>query len=127
MAKFHRCINLCFRIDAYTYVWYDDPIVTGTALDSGTAIGQFPTNDGAQLNFTYVADHVGCENLASNPAQQLSCMRGLDGVKINNFIANYSNNDPNPSLDFRPVVDEVVVFSNYTQRTIDGKQAQIVR
>ena len=96
------------------------------ALDSGTAIGQFPTSDGPQLNFTYVADHVGCKGLADDPAEQLSCMRSVDGLKISKFVAHYSNTDPSPSLDFRPVVDEVIVFSNYTQRVIDGLQAQIV-
>lgn len=122
-----RCVlTCCIRIDACTYVWYADPIVTGTALDSGTAIGQFPTSDGPQLNFTFVADHVGCKGLVNDPAQQLSCMRSVDGMKISKFIAHYANTASSPSLDFRPVVDEVIVFSNYTQRTINGKQAQIV-
>lgn len=112
--------------DVYSFAWYKDPIITGMALDSGTAIGQFPTGDVDQKNFTFVADHVGCDGLANDPEQQLSCMRSVPASAINDFIAHYSDNAPNPSLDFRPVIDEKIVFSDYWQRTAEGKQANIV-
>jgi cholinesterase len=112
--------------DAYTFAWPDDPIITGTMLDSGTAVGQFPTPDNkAQVNFTYVADHVGCEGLGDQPAVQLACMRNVSAARINTFLMNYNDFDPNPSLSFRPVIDEKIIFSNYTKRTEEGKQAKI--
>ena len=112
--------------DAYTFAWPDDPIITGTMLDSGTAVGQFPTPDNkAQVNFTYVADHVGCEGLGEEPAKQLACMRTVSAARINSFLMDYDDFDPNPSLSFRPVIDEKIVFSNYTKQTEQGKQAKI--
>ena len=112
-------------IDAYTFTWYDDPIITGTMLDSGTAVGQFPTPDTDQLNFTFVANHVGCKGLGNQPAKQLACMRTVSAGAINDFLQDYNDNAPDPSLSFRPVIDEKVIFSNYTKRTTEGKQAKI--
>jgi carboxylesterase type B len=113
-------------IDAYTFIWYEDPIITGTMLDSGTAVGQFPTPDNkAQVNFTFVADHVGCEGLEDQPAKQLACMRTVSADTINNFLQHYNDFAPNPSLSFRPVIDEKVIFSNYTKQTEEGKQAKV--
>lgn len=114
--------------DYYGFAYPDDPIVTGLILDSATAFTPFFTvNDTARSNFTFVADHVGCVGLADDPDQQLSCMRNIDGDVINEFIANYSETDGFPGLAFVPVEDDALIFSNYTQRAVDGLQAKIVR
>lgn len=114
--------------DYYGFAYPDDPIVTGLILDSATAFTPFFTvNDTSRSNFTFVADHVGCDGLADDPDQLLSCMRGVDGDVINGFIANYSGTDGFPELAFVPVEDDAFIFSNYTQRAVDGLQAKIVR
>lgn len=114
--------------DYYGFAYPDDPIVTGLIMNSGTAFTPFFTvNDTTRSNFTFVADHVGCASLADDPDQQLSCMRNVDGDVINDFIANYSETDGFPGLAFVPVEDDTLIFSNYTQRAVDGLQAKIVR
>lgn len=114
--------------DYYGFAYADDPIVTGLIMNSGTAFTPFFTvNDTARSNFTFVADHVGCSGLGDSPAQQLSCMRSIDGDVINDFVANYSETGGMPGLAFVPVEDNTVIFSNYTQRASDGLQAKIVR
>lgn len=114
--------------DYYGFAFPEDPIVTGLILDSGTAFTPFFTvNDASRSNFTFVADRVGCAGLANDPEKQLSCMRGIDGDVINDFIANYSETDGFPGLAFVPVEDNALIFSNYTQRAVDGLQAKIVR
>ncbi|KAK7702196.1 hypothetical protein SLS64_009774 [Diaporthe eres] len=113
--------------DYYGFAYPDDPIVTGLILNSGTAFTPFFTvNDTARSNFTFVADHVGCAGLADDPDQLLSCMRDVDGNVINDFIANYSETDGFPGLAFVPVEDDSLIFSNYTQRAVDGLQAKIL-
>lgn len=113
--------------DYYGFAYPDDPIVTGLILDSGTAFTTFFTvNDTTRSNFTFVADHVGCAGLSDDPDQQLSCMRDVDGDVINDFIANYSETDGFPGLTFVPIEDDGLIFSNYTQRAVDGLQAKIV-
>lgn len=114
--------------DYYGFAYPDDPIVTGLILNSGTAFTPFFTiNDTSRSNFTFVADHVGCAGLADDPGLLLSCMRDVDGDVINEFIANYSETDGSPGLAFVPVEDDAAIFSNYTQRAVDGLQAKIVR
>lgn len=114
--------------DYYGFAYPDDPIVTGLILNSGTAFTPFFTvNDTARTNFTFVVDHVGCAGLADDHDQQVSCMRAVDGAVINDFVAKYSETDGSPGLAFVPVEDNAIVFSNYTQRAVDGLQAKIVR
>ena len=114
--------------DYYGFAYPEDSIVTGLILDSGTAFTPFFTvNDTARSNFTFVADHVGCAGLEGDPDEQLSCMRNVDGHVINDFIANYSETGGLPGLAFVPIKDNSLIFSNYTQRAVDGLQAKIVR
>lgn len=113
--------------DYYGFAYPDDPIVTGLILNSATAFTPFLTvNDKSRSNFTFVAEHVGCAGLAGDPEKQLSCMRNVGGETINGFIANYSETDGFPGLAFVPVEDDALIFSNYTQRAMDGLQAKIV-
>ena len=53
-------------------------------------------------------------------------MRGVDAVKIQDFLASYAESGSSPSLGFNPVPDEKVVFSNYTERALQDQQATIV-
>lgn len=114
-------------VDMYNFAYPDDPVVGGFIMDSGTAESGLTSADTPQSNFTFVAENVGCEGLSGDPAKELECMRGVDAVKIKDFLASYADSGASPSLGFNPVPDEKIVFSNYTQRALDDKQAQIVR
>lgn len=114
--------------DYYGFAYPEDPIVTGLILDSGIAFTPFFTvNDTSRSNFTFVADNVGCAGLGDDAGKQLSCMRNVDGNVINDFVADYSETGGMPGLAFVPIEDNSLIFSNYTQRGLDGLQAKIVR
>jgi acetylcholinesterase len=53
-------------------------------------------------------------------------MRGVDVLKIKDFIASYQESAQQPGIAFAPVIDDKIVFSNYTERMLSGKQAKIV-
>jgi carboxylesterase type B len=113
-------------VDFYNFAYPEDPIVSGLIMDSGTALLPI-RGDPSGRNFSHVASQVGCPGLADNPSEEIACMRKVDALKIESFIANYSDSGTSPGLSFGPVPDEKTVFANYTARALDGKQAQIVR
>lgn len=94
--------------DYLDFAFPSDPIVSAKILNSGTAL--FPsgvrTSDTAQRNFSAVASALGCivtEN-------QLDCMRNVSWQSIEEAV------EADPSLTFWTVVDERVIFENYTQQ-----------
>jgi len=113
-------------VDYYSFTYPDEPIASGMSLDSGTVFSDITSSDKAQTNFTFVAENVGCGGFSNDSSSLLSCMRGVDGVKINDFIAEYTKSAQQPAISFGPVVDEKTVYSNYTERMLEGKQAKIV-
>jgi cholinesterase len=113
-------------VDYYSFTYPEDPIASGMSLDSGTAFSDITSRDKAQTNFTFVAENVGCGGFQNDSSGLLSCMRGVDGLKINDFMAEYAKSAQRPGISFGPVVDEKTVFSNYTERMLQGKQAKIV-
>ncbi|KAL1587289.1 hypothetical protein WHR41_04432 [Cladosporium halotolerans] len=112
-------------VDYYSFTYPEDPIAAGMSLDSGTSLSALTSADTAQSNFTFVAENVGCGGFDDDASGRLSCMRGVDADKINDFIATYAKSAQQPALGFRPVVDDKVVFSNYSERMLQGKQAKI--
>lgn len=112
-------------VDYFNFAYYDDPIVAGLIMDSGSASSGSPF-DTQHTNFSFVASQVGCEGYSEQPAEQLSCMRSIDVKTLENFLYGYTVNGSTPSLTFRPVIDEKLVFSNYTARALDGYVANIV-
>lgn len=112
-------------VDMYGYAYPDDPIVAGAIMDSGVAgllVGSSVADSGGS-NFSYVASQVGCPDLADQPEQQLACMRTIDFQTIVDFVGHYSGS---PAISFVPTPDEKLVFSNYSERALAGKQASIV-
>lgn len=93
-------------VDYYSFNYPEDPIASGMSLDSGTVFSDITSKDKAQTNFTFVAENVGCGGLKNDSSSLLSCMRGVDGVKINDFIAGYTKSAQKPAISFGPVVDE---------------------
>lgn len=113
-------------VDYYSFVYPEDPIAAGMSLDSGTAFTDITSNDKSQSNFTFVAKQLGCSGFGSDSSALLKCMRGVDAMKIGDFIARYAETSQQPDIGFLPVRDDKIVFSNYTERMLQGNQATIV-
>lgn len=89
-------------------------------MDSGSVFLISTTPDTTYTNFTFVAQHFGCDT--SSPETELSCMRGIDFQAITDFVGGYGENKTSsePALSFQPTPDEKVVYSNYTDRYEKG-------
>ena len=112
-------------VDYYNFAYPEDPIVTGLIMDSGTALHPtLLTNDPTHTNFTFVAGQLGCGGL--NAGAELNCMRNVSFNEIESFLKNYNENGIAPSLNFSPVPDDVVTFSNYTARALAGNYTKLV-
>ena len=108
----------------YPYTYPNNPIVKGIAADSGSPTIVLST-DYAQTNFTFLASLVGCSNLA--PAAELDCMRhNVTGPALENLLSLYQISARAPKIAFPPSIDNVTVFSNYTDRAARGLVAKIV-
>ncbi|KAK4958772.1 hypothetical protein LTR10_003568 [Elasticomyces elasticus] len=104
--------------DFLNFAYPDDPIVHGMILDSGTAL--FPTAatvsfDKDYTNFTSIAEAVGCGYATS----QLECMRTISWETLEGVMGADS------SLAFLPIIDEKVMFGNYTERYAMGGVSSI--
>ncbi|KAL4935253.1 Alpha/Beta hydrolase protein [Aspergillus oleicola] len=116
-------------VDMYSYSHHDDMIAAGVHIDSGSTITVAASNKSPDLsrsNFTYVAEHVGCSGLSTLPKAQLHCMQQVPWKSIANFVGQYLDKqaivDPTmPILPFTPVPDNITVYTNYTQRFLEGK------
>ncbi|KPI36837.1 Liver carboxylesterase B-1 [Cyphellophora attinorum] len=103
--------------NAWTYSYLNDPIVSGTISTSGTALAPregWQALDSAQNNFTFVAGKLGC---FGDPASVLGCMRQQPAILIKDTLKNYTSSS---MLSFQPVVDDQLVFSNYTELLREG-------
>jgi carboxylesterase type B len=108
-------------VDYYNFAYPEDPIVTGLIMDSGTALNPaLLANDPTHTNFTFVAGQFGCGSL--NASAELDCMRNVSFSDIENFLGTGMAS----TLNFSPVPDDVVVFSNYTARALAGNYTKMV-
>jgi acetylcholinesterase len=117
--------------DIHAYAFHDDPIAQGYYLQSGTifsaaALHPAPTYS----NFSFVARHMGCaaactDDADDDGAAELDCMRQVPFAMIENFIGQYGDRGETPALDFKPMVDERILFSDYKERSEAGKIARV--
>lgn len=114
--------------DFWTYAYTHDPIVTGIFALSGTALS-FPvnTNTFAQGNFEKLVNLVGCNNSTDN----LACLRDVEWVKIRDAARNITTGKTNSPLRsssaFGPTPDNETIFTNYQDRSQEGRFAKLVR
>jgi len=98
-------------VDALSFAYPSDPIVSGMILESGTVTmppSNRVTSDRAQSNFTSVAKAFGCESADS----QIECLRMVSWRDIQQYLLKeYSQN-----FTFIPIADERIVHSNYTHQ-----------
>ncbi|RAL03280.1 alpha/beta-hydrolase [Aspergillus ibericus CBS 121593] len=99
-------------VDFHSYAYYDNPLVRGYFMQSGTALKSLGFSDYEQTNFTYVAKQFGCD-FPCDAAAELECMRRIPYAQISNFIGHFS-----------VVPDERLIFSDYSARSAAGKIAR---
>ena len=94
---------------SYAYSYPADPIVTGMIASSGGTSAE-NSND-TNPNFQNVAGMVGCGNLTETA--ELQCMQKVDPVVLRDAVVGSKSN-------FRPIVDNVTMFTNLTERLEKG-------
>lgn len=112
-------------VDYYNFAFPTTPLVSGLIMDSGTAhLDQLVSPDTTHSNFTFVASKVGCGNQTSADAE-LECMRKVPASVIEDFVHEYEDSGVTPSITFAPVVDEKIVFGDYSERAALGAQSSL--
>ncbi|KAK8097972.1 carboxylesterase [Apiospora kogelbergensis] len=117
--------------DEYLFAFPEDPLVRAAITSSGSALMSFGSRDYDGANFTFVAKSLGCGfDNDDDKRKELRCMRRIPFQRITNFVGQYQDNstlvDPSqPPITFSNQPDEKWVFSNYTQRYLEGKVAKI--
>ena len=103
-------------VDYHNFAFWDNPISHASFSQSGTAIKALETEDHNHTNFTFVANQLGC-NFPGDKDAEMRCMQDVPTDDILNFVNHYNGTE---KLLFLPVADEKLVFSNYTERALNG-------
>jgi cholinesterase len=106
-------------VDYYSYAWTSDPIVAGFIPESGTAFGlggQVTAEQSAALWYNVTAK-LSCGDASSDGATVLSCMRTKNYTSILDALL---RSGVAGSTGFGPTIDNVVVFSDYLNRSSAG-------
>lgn len=116
-------------VDIHNYAFYEDPIAHAIFAQSGNALGIRPGTDVGHTNFTFVAKNLGCD-FTEDAHAELECMQALPYDDLINAMGWYQQNrsllDPSlPPISFNPVVDEKLVFGNYTNRYQSGQVSKL--
>ena len=111
--------------DVHAHAFCEDPIASAYYLMSGTVFSASPVTDETHSNFTFVAQHLGCDDQGNSSLSVLDCMRAVPFEDISNFVGRYADSAAAPPLSFLPVVDERIIFSDYAARASAGKVARL--
>ncbi|KAL4800374.1 Alpha/Beta hydrolase protein [Aspergillus venezuelensis] len=110
--------------DYYNYAYPEDPIVGGFIQHSGSVFATGESKDSQMLNFSSVAQGVGCSGLS--PRDELRCMQfNASAEDIVSFWQTYNLNHSEGQLSFTTIVDGATKFQNYTERAIVGKYSKL--
>ncbi|OKL58232.1 hypothetical protein UA08_06392 [Talaromyces atroroseus] len=112
-------------VDYYSYAWTEDPIVAGFISDSGTVLSpNAQASESASADAWYnVTATLGCGDEGSDPDTLLICMRSLDWEDVQDAIPS-STGISSVTGSFGPTVDDIIVFSDYVNRSIAGNFIQ---
>lgn len=112
--------------DIHAHAFPENPIARAYFLMSGTVFSASAVPDATFSNFTFVAQHFGCHPGGRHDSTStLDCLRRVPYENITNFLGRYGDSGSTPALSFLPVVDERMVFSNYSARSKAGKVARL--
>jgi carboxylesterase type B len=110
-------------VDFYNFAYPHDPIVAGLIQHSGSVFATGKYSDTQMLNFTFIANHFGCENLT--PTKEVNCMRKVPFKKIVKFMLKHNLANPDNQLTFKPAIDGRTRFENYTRREELGRFSHV--
>ncbi|EQB43810.1 carboxylesterase [Colletotrichum gloeosporioides Cg-14] len=99
-------------VSYYQYAYPEDPIAIGFIKNSGSPFIPIGSADTAHSSFTSLATAFGCQD------DELACLRKVPFRDIQKYLGQASN------LTFNVVVDERTKFSDYAERTLNGKVAK---
>ena len=100
--------------DLQIYTNLDDPIVKGSISHSGNVHLTVLKQPSDHANFSFVASHLGCGDLTVD--LELACMRKVPWQKIEGFLKQYGDSASDPPLTWGPVIDDFVIFGDYSDR-----------
>ncbi|WYZ36261.1 hypothetical protein EsH8_XII_000011 [Colletotrichum jinshuiense] len=103
-------------VDYYSYAFASDPIANGFIAMSGTAngLGIF-TNQSVNAKWFSITAAVGCGDAQTDLMTVNNCMLLKSPAEIVNGIAASGTGTPGGTF-FAPVVDDALVFANYSTR-----------
>lgn len=109
-------------VASYVYANGEDPIITGAIASSGT-VGTGPGGDDESGNnkFTQLAEIAGCGG-DLEAEEELACMQEIPAVRLQAILQSGREDVPM----FGAVVDNITIFSNYTERLERGLVANVV-
>lgn len=111
--------------DYYNYAYPEDPIVGGYIQHSGSVFATGESKDAQMLNFSTVAQNVGCADLSAR--DELRCMQlNASAVDIIDFWQQYNPKHSDGQLSFTTIVDGVTKFQDYTERAKAGNYSKLV-
>ncbi|KAJ5662657.1 hypothetical protein N7462_011583 [Penicillium macrosclerotiorum] len=107
----------------YTLAFPENPLVAryGIISEQPSVKIDLSTANDVYLDFDIVAKGLGC-NYGDDAGAELNCMRMLSWVQIEEYINRYTGNRRISFMDYIP--DERYIFSNETQRYVEGKVAK---
>lgn len=109
-------------VDWYNHAYKEDPIVNSLMQDSGSALIPLINTQAAGTSFSKLAGYMGCGNLSATA--ELNCMREIPATNITAFLL-YAVTNTSLSFTFYPIVDNVTVFDDYTDRTLSGNFSKV--
>ncbi|KAK2595513.1 hypothetical protein QQS21_006788 [Conoideocrella luteorostrata] len=102
--------------DFFSYAWTDDPIATGFIFMSGSAFGvEQLSNHTANAFWFNATKQAGCGDNSTNFNEVYECMKSKSAEDIAKSLPKSSSLD-GANAPFNPVIDESLVFSDYTKR-----------
>lgn len=113
-------------VDYYTYVWREDPIISGVISMAGTALSMIPNTPEESARYWNTATAaLGC----TGSSDVVACVRSKPFSELSAAVLKVPP-EPSKALPqpvFHPTVDNKVVFSNYTHLSLEGKFTRVVR
>ncbi|PQE27795.1 hypothetical protein CJF31_00010020 [Rutstroemia sp. NJR-2017a BVV2] len=100
-------------VDLYSYGFVKAPLVAGFIAQSGTTQLEPALTPSASANLWFtVSSELGCGNSTSDNQAVLACMRNVSTEQITKAVG--------ADAGFIPTADDIIVFSNYTARSLAG-------
>jgi cholinesterase len=108
-------------VDYYTYAWTQDPIAHAFIQESGSVFG--PAGGLGSITADEALTYWGNLSAALNcSSTDLACMQSKNYTEIIDALAIVTSGAGSAiSSSFGPTVDDIVVFANYTQRSLAGQ------